>query len=63
MLIHGENGWLVEKSNVEQLAERLTWFIENQNGWQLMTKASRAMVEGKFDVTIHQDKLFSKDLF
>lgn len=49
-VINGENGWLVEKSNVEQLAEKMTWFIENQAEWLRMAKASRAMVEEKFDV-------------
>lgn len=49
-VINGENGWLVEKSNVEQLAEKMTWFIENQAEWQRMAKASREMVEDKFDV-------------
>lgn len=49
-VINGENGWLVEKSNVEQLAEKMTWFIENQAEWQRMAKASRKMVENKFDV-------------
>ena len=47
---NGENGWLVEKANVEQLAEKMTWFIENQVEWQRMAKASREMVENKFDV-------------
>lgn len=49
-VIDGENGWLVEKSNVEQLAEKMIWFIENKVQWQSMAKASRAMVEEKFDV-------------
>ncbi|WP_029773226.1 glycosyltransferase family 4 protein [Pseudoalteromonas sp. TB51] len=49
-VIYSENGWLVEKSNVEQLAEKMTWFIENQAEWQRMAKASREMVEDKFDV-------------
>jgi glycosyltransferase involved in cell wall biosynthesis len=49
-VINGENGWLVEKGNVEQLAEKITWFIENQREWQRMANASRVMAEGKFDV-------------
>lgn len=49
-VINGENGWLVEKANIEQLVDRMAWFIENQNEWQQMAKASRAMVEDKFDV-------------
>lgn len=49
-VINGENGWLVEKANVEQLAEKMIWFIENPQEWQRMAEASRAMVEDKFDV-------------
>lgn len=49
-VVNGENGWLVEKANVEQLAERMLWFIENPNEWQRMGEASRSMVEEKFDV-------------
>lgn len=49
-VVNGKNGWLVEKANVEQLVERMIWFIENQSEWQRMAQASRAMVEDKFDV-------------
>ena len=49
-VINGENGWLVDKANVEQLVDRMTWFIENPLEWQRMAEASRNMVENKFDV-------------
>jgi len=49
-VINGENGWLVQKANVEQLAEKMRWFIENPQEWQRMAMASRAMVEDKFEV-------------
>lgn len=49
-VINGENGWLVEKANVEQLVDKMTWFIENPLEWQRMAEASRDMVENKFDV-------------
>jgi glycosyltransferase involved in cell wall biosynthesis len=49
-VVNGENGWLVEKGNFEQLAEKMIWFIENPQEWQGMAEASRAMVEDKFDV-------------
>ncbi|MGK2237296.1 MAG: glycosyltransferase involved in cell wall biosynthesis [Pseudomonadota bacterium] len=49
-VINGENGWLVEKANVEQLVNRMTWFIENPLEWQRMAEASRTIVENKFDV-------------
>lgn len=49
-VINGKNGWLVEKANVEQLAEKMIWFIENPNEWRRMALDSRIMVEDKFDV-------------
>lgn len=49
-VINGENGWLVEKANAEQLVEKMIWFIENSNEWQRMAEVSRAMVKDKFDV-------------
>ncbi|ELB2925715.1 glycosyltransferase family 4 protein, partial [Vibrio alginolyticus] len=49
-VVNGENGWLVEKANVEQLAERMVWFIENQNQWPVMGKKSHTMANEKFDV-------------
>jgi glycosyltransferase involved in cell wall biosynthesis len=48
--VNGENGWLVEKGNVEQLAAKMIWFIENPQEWQRMAESSRVMVEDKFDV-------------
>ncbi|MFT4850998.1 MAG: glycosyltransferase involved in cell wall biosynthesis [Sediminicola sp.] len=49
-VINGQNGWLVEKANVEQLAERMIWFIENQGEWQRMGDASHPIATEKFDV-------------
>ncbi|MFH0292821.1 glycosyltransferase family 4 protein [Vibrio alginolyticus] len=49
-VIDGENGWLVEKANAEQLAEKMIWFIENQDKWQEMGKSSHDMAYEKFDV-------------
>ena len=49
-VVNDVNGWLIEKANVEQLAERMIWFIENPKEWQRMAEASRKMVEDKFDV-------------
>ncbi|HBC3379598.1 TPA: glycosyltransferase family 4 protein [Vibrio parahaemolyticus] len=49
-VMDGKNGWLVEKANAEQLAERMIWFIENQDKWQEMGKSSHAMAYEKFDV-------------
>lgn len=58
-VINGENGWLVEKANVEKLAEKMLWFIENQQEWQRMAQASRAMAEDKFDVHIVNTELIN----
>lgn len=49
-VVNGENGWLVEKANVEQLAERMIWFIENQEQWSVMGNKSHTMANEKFDV-------------
>jgi glycosyltransferase involved in cell wall biosynthesis len=57
-VVNGENGWLVEKANVEQLAEKMIWFIENQGEWQRMGDASHLMATEKFDVhKVNQDLL------
>lgn len=62
-VVNGENGWLVEKANVEQLAERMIWFIENQNDWQRMGDVSRYMAEKRFDVhKINKDLLSIMEL-
>jgi len=49
-VINGENGWLVEKANVEQLVERMIWYVENSQEWQRMAKRSREIAMEKFDV-------------
>ncbi|WP_289098626.1 glycosyltransferase family 4 protein [uncultured Pseudoalteromonas sp.] len=49
-VVNGYNGWLVKKANAEQLAERMIWFIENQEHWQSMANNSRKMALEKFDV-------------
>jgi glycosyltransferase involved in cell wall biosynthesis len=49
-VVNGENGWLVEKANVEQLADKMIWFIENQGEWQRMGDISHQMAIEKFDV-------------
>lgn len=46
----GVNGFLVPTKDVEALAERMIWFIENPDQWQAMGDASRKLAEQKFDV-------------
>lgn len=53
----GVNGWLVPKQDAESLAERMIWFIENQQRLQEMGNASRKIVEEKFDVHKVNDEL------
>jgi len=49
-VVDGENGFLVEKQNVEQLVEKIIWFIGNQDHWQAMADKSREMAVSRFDV-------------
>lgn len=49
-VINGINGWLVEKANVEELVEKMVWFINNPLEWHRMGTASRSIVENRFDV-------------
>ena len=57
-VIPGENGYLVPKANAKALAERMIWFIENQDQWERMGKRSRYLAEEKFDVNkINHDLL------
>ncbi|MFH4665311.1 glycosyltransferase family 4 protein [Vibrio cidicii] len=49
-VVNGENGWLVEKANVEQLAERMIWFIEHPEQWEIMGDKGHQMANEKFDV-------------
>ncbi|KZW98822.1 glycosyl transferase family 1 [Pseudoalteromonas luteoviolacea] len=49
-VVNGENGWLVEKASVEQLADKMIWFIEHQEQWPEMARKSRRYAVDKFDV-------------
>ena len=49
-VVSGSNGWLVEKANVEQLVDKMIWFIENPNEWHRMADKSREIAMDKFDV-------------
>lgn len=58
-VVDGENGWLVDKADVEQLAERMVWFIENQGEWHRMGDASHKLATEKFDVHKVNQKLLA----
>ncbi|MEM0514217.1 glycosyltransferase family 4 protein [Pseudoalteromonas sp. YIC-827] len=49
-VINGENGWMVDKEDAEQLAEKMIWMIEHPKKVDEMAKASLALVREKFDV-------------
>lgn len=49
-VIEGVNGFLVSKENVEQLAERIIWFINNPVQWQSFGDESFRLAKEKFDV-------------
>jgi len=58
-VISGENGFLVPKADAGALAERMIWFIENQDKLQKMGNKSRELAEESFDVRMVNDKLMS----
>jgi glycosyltransferase involved in cell wall biosynthesis len=58
-VISGENGFLVPKADARALAERMIWFIENQDMLQKMGNKSRQLAEEHFDVRTVNDKLLS----
>ncbi|WP_341659352.1 glycosyltransferase family 4 protein [Vibrio sp.] len=47
---NGVNGWLVKKGSIEELAERMIWFIENPEHWESMAEKSHDLAKDKFDV-------------
>ena len=49
-VVNGVNGWLVDKASVEQLAERMLWFISNSEQWKMMGEQSYQMAVEKYDV-------------
>ncbi|MBO1926316.1 glycosyltransferase family 4 protein [Thiomicrorhabdus sp. 6S2-11] len=49
-VIEGENGFFVPAFDVDALAEKMIWFIENHEQIEPMGLASRKIAEEKFDV-------------
>lgn len=49
-VIDGENGFLVEKENVEELVKKMIWFINNREQWQAMADKSHQLAMRNFDV-------------
>ena len=53
----GENGFLVPVKDVQALAERMIWFIQNPDSMEQMGRESRRMAEERFDVRIINQQL------
>ena len=49
-VVDGKNGFLVPAFNVEELVEKMIWFVEHPEQIELMGLESRRMAEEKFDV-------------
>jgi len=58
-VVNGENGFLVEKQNVNQLVEKMIWFIEHKDQWVNMSDKSRALAVNRFDVHKVNDDLLN----
>lgn len=54
---NGKNGWLVSKANVQQLSERMLWFIEHPEKWSDMGNESYRLAREKFDVNQVNNKI------
>lgn len=49
-VVPGENGYLVEKGSVDQLVDKMLWFIDNRAKWQYMADRSHEIAIETFDV-------------
>jgi colanic acid/amylovoran biosynthesis glycosyltransferase len=49
-LLNQRSGFLVPERDVEALAARLRWLIENQAGWPSLGRSGRAFVENGYDI-------------
>ena len=58
-VVDGVNGWLVTKENVAELADKMIWFIENDDEWQSMADASFVKATNDFDVHKVNEKLLN----
>ena len=56
-VIEGENGFMVPVKDTNKLAERMMWCIEHANELEQMGRASRKLVERRFDVRIVNDDI------
>lgn len=59
VVINELNGFLVDKANVDQLVDKMTFFLENANKVNEMSKSSRTLACEKFDKDIINKKILS----
>ena len=56
-VLDGKSGFLVPEKNVDALAERLLFLVDNPQLWPGMGKCGREYVEKKYDIKILNEKL------
>ena len=56
-VLDGESGFLVPERNVDALAEKLRYLVENPSVWSDMGRAGRAHVEKDYDINKLNDRL------
>jgi colanic acid/amylovoran biosynthesis glycosyltransferase len=56
-VLDGKSGFLVSEKDVDSLAEKLQYLIQNPRLWPQMGKAGREFVEKKYDIKILNEKL------
>lgn len=49
-VVDGVNGFLVKKGSIEQLRDKMIWYIENRDKWEPMAQAGYDIVVEKYDV-------------
>ena len=56
-VLDGQSGFLVPEKNVEALAQKLEYLIQNPHRWPEMSRAGRRFIETNFDIEILNDRL------
>jgi len=56
MIEHKQNGYLAKPFDIDDLAQGITWVLENQERWYLLSKRSREKVEQEFTLEIQAKK-------
>lgn len=56
-ILHGKSGFLVPEKDVDALAERLSYLLENPKIWAEMGKAGRNFVEKNYDLNMLNNRL------